>query len=80
MKEKPSLSSQDLRAHFISSEKENKTALDFRQKHLFDQRGFKDPYAWTLDEKDHLIGSYMMEIKLLGTPMYGQIIGQPYVS
>lgn len=40
--------------HLISSVKEKKKALDFRQKHFFDQRGFKDPYAWTLDEKDHL--------------------------
>ncbi|MGB7978752.1 MAG: GNAT family N-acetyltransferase [Chlamydiales bacterium] len=44
----------DLRGHLISSEKEKKAALDFRQKHFFDQRGFKDPYAWTLGEKDHL--------------------------
>jgi spectinomycin phosphotransferase len=44
----------DLRAHLISSEKEKKAALDFRQKHFFNQRGFQDPYAWTLNEKDHL--------------------------
>lgn len=44
----------DFRAHLISSEKEKKAALNFRQKHFFDQRGFKDPYAWTLDQKDHL--------------------------
>ena len=44
----------DLQARLISSEKEKKAALNFRQKHFFDQRGFKDPYAWTLDGKDHL--------------------------
>jgi spectinomycin phosphotransferase len=44
----------DPQAHLISSEKEKKKALDFRQKHFFGQRGFKDPYAWTLDDKDHL--------------------------
>lgn len=44
----------DLQARLVSSEKERKAALDFRQKHFFDQRGFTDPYVWTLDEKDHL--------------------------
>ena len=44
----------DIQARLTSSEKEKNKALDFRQKHFFDQRGFKDPYAWTLDEKDHL--------------------------
>lgn len=43
-----------IHVHLISSVKEKKKALDFRQKQFFDQRGFKDPYAWTLDEKDHL--------------------------
>jgi len=42
------------RVRLISSEREKKAALDFRQKHFFDQRGFKDPYTWTLNEKDHL--------------------------
>jgi len=41
-------------ARLVFLAKEKKTALDFRQKHFFDQRGFKDPYAWTLDEKNHL--------------------------
>jgi len=41
-------------ARLVFLAKEKKTALDFRQKHFFDQRGFKDPYAWTLGEKDHL--------------------------
>ncbi len=40
--------------HLIYSEQEKKKALHFRQKEFFDQRGFKDPYAWSLDAKDHL--------------------------
>lgn len=44
----------DLQARLISSEKEKKSALDFRQKHFFDRLNMQDPYAWTLDQKDHL--------------------------
>lgn len=44
----------ELRARLISSEREKKAAFDFRQKYFFDEREFKDPYAWALDEKDHL--------------------------
>lgn len=43
-----------LQIRLMSSEKEKKEALDFRQKQFFDRRGFQDPYAWTLDQKDHL--------------------------
>jgi GrpB-like predicted nucleotidyltransferase (UPF0157 family)/GNAT superfamily N-acetyltransferase len=38
----------------ISSEKERKEALEFRQKQFFDRIGIQDPYGWTLDQKDHL--------------------------
>src|SRR5579871_3534283 len=38
----------------MSSPKEKKEALDFRQKHFFDRLGIQDPYRWALDEKDHL--------------------------
>jgi ribosomal protein S18 acetylase RimI-like enzyme len=38
----------------VSSEKDKQEARTFRQTHFFDQRGFKDPYAWTVDAKDHL--------------------------
>lgn len=41
-------------AHLISSEKEKIAALDFRQKHFFDRLKIQDPYAWALDQKDHL--------------------------
>lgn len=44
----------DQQARLISSEKEKKAALDFRQKHFFDRRNIQDPYAWALDQKDHL--------------------------
>jgi len=43
-----------LQVRLVSSEKEKKKALDFRQKHFFDQRGVQDPYAWALEKKDHL--------------------------
>src|SRR5579863_6603751 len=43
-----------LQTRLVSSKKEKQEALDFRQKHFFDQRGFQDPYAWTLEDKDHL--------------------------
>ncbi|MCB1111181.1 MAG: GNAT family N-acetyltransferase [Chlamydiales bacterium] len=41
-------------ARLISSEKEKKAALDFRQKHFFDRLNIQDPYAWALDQKNHL--------------------------
>jgi spectinomycin phosphotransferase len=41
-------------ARLISSENEKKSALDFRQKHFFDRMNIQDPYAWALDQKDHL--------------------------
>jgi spectinomycin phosphotransferase len=44
----------DPKARLISSEKEKNAALDFRQKHFFDRLNIQDPYAWTLDQKDHL--------------------------
>jgi spectinomycin phosphotransferase len=44
----------DPQARLISSEKEKKAALDFRQKHFFDRLNIQDPYAWALDQKDHL--------------------------
>ncbi len=43
-----------LQIRLMSSEKEKKDALDFRQKHFFDRLGFQDPYAWALGQKDHL--------------------------
>ena len=43
-----------LQAHLMSSEKQRKEALDFRQKHFFDRLKIEDPYLWTLDKKDHL--------------------------
>jgi len=43
-----------LQIRLISSEKEKKEALDFRQKHFFDRLGFQDPYAGALGQKDHL--------------------------
>jgi GNAT superfamily N-acetyltransferase len=43
-----------LQIRLVSSKKEKQEALAFRQKHFFDQRGFPDPYAWTLEGKDHL--------------------------
>ena len=43
-----------LQIRLMSSEKEKKEALDFRQKHFFDRLGFQDPYAWALGQKDHL--------------------------
>jgi spectinomycin phosphotransferase len=44
----------DPHARLISSEKEKIAALDFRQKHFFDRLNIQDPYAWALDQKDHL--------------------------
>jgi|GEM_PF-278469 spectinomycin phosphotransferase len=44
----------DPQARLISSEKEKKAALDFRQKHFFDRLKIQDPYAWALNKKDHL--------------------------
>lgn len=44
----------DLQARLISSEKEKNAALNFRQKHFFDRLNIQDPYAWALDQKDHL--------------------------
>lgn len=41
-------------ARLISSKKEKDAALDFRQKHFFDRLKIQDPYAWALDQKDHL--------------------------
>jgi GNAT superfamily N-acetyltransferase len=38
----------------VASEKEKTEARAFRQKHFFDHLGFEDPYAWTLERKDHL--------------------------
>ena len=43
-----------LQIRLMSSEKEKQEALDFRQKHFFDRLGFQDPYAWALEQKDHL--------------------------
>lgn len=43
-----------LQARLISSDKEKKEAIDFRQKHFFDRLKIQDPYRWTLDQKDHL--------------------------
>lgn len=42
------------KARLISSEKEKNAALEFRQKHFFDRMNIQDPYAWALDQKDHL--------------------------
>ena len=44
----------DPQARLVSSEKEKIAALDFRQKHFFDRLKIQDPYAWALDQKDHL--------------------------
>ena len=44
----------DPQVRLISSEKEKNAALDFRQKHFFDRLNIQDPYAWALDQKDHL--------------------------
>ena len=44
----------DPQARLISSEKEKNAALDFRQKHFFDRLKIQDPYAWALDQQDHL--------------------------
>lgn len=44
----------DHQARLIFSEKEKIAALDFRQKHFFDRLNIQDPYAWALDQKDHL--------------------------
>jgi spectinomycin phosphotransferase len=43
-----------LQMRLVSSEKEKKEALDFRQKHFFDRLGIQDPYRWALDQKGHL--------------------------
>lgn len=43
-----------LQAHLMSSEKQKKEALDFRQRHFFDRLKIQDPYRWTLNQKDHL--------------------------
>lgn len=48
------LAFKSLQFKYISSEKDKKEALDFRQKHFFDQLKIQDPYRWTLDQKDHL--------------------------
>jgi GrpB-like predicted nucleotidyltransferase (UPF0157 family)/predicted GNAT family acetyltransferase len=45
---------QSLQVRLISSQKERKEALEFRQKQFFDRIGIQDPYGWTLDHKDHL--------------------------
>lgn len=56
----------DPQASLISSEKDKKVALDFRQKHFFDRLNIQDPYAWTLDEKDHLHWLLYDEDKVIG--------------
>lgn len=43
-----------MRVRLVASEREKKEAVDFRQKHFFDQLGFQDPYRWALEQKDHL--------------------------
>jgi ribosomal protein S18 acetylase RimI-like enzyme len=43
-----------LQIRLISTEKERKEALNFRQKHFFDRLGLQDPYAWALERKDQL--------------------------
>ncbi len=43
-----------LRVCLVSSPKDKKDAIDFRQKHFFDPKGFDDPYRENLDKKDHL--------------------------
>lgn len=43
----------NLQARLVSSQKEKKEAVDFRQKHFFDRLGFEDPYRWTLERVDH---------------------------
>jgi GNAT superfamily N-acetyltransferase len=55
-----------MKQKLISSEKEKKEALDFRQKHFFDRLGFQDPYRWTLDQKDHLHWLLYEEGKVIG--------------
>jgi GNAT superfamily N-acetyltransferase len=50
----------------MTSEKEKKEALDFRQKHFFDRLGLKDPYAWVLNEKEHLHWLLYEKEKLIG--------------
>jgi GNAT superfamily N-acetyltransferase len=47
------INKKSLQVRLISSEKEKKEALDFRQKHFFDRLGIQDPYRWALDKKDH---------------------------
>jgi GNAT superfamily N-acetyltransferase len=55
-----------IRAKIISSEKEKKEALDFRQKHFFDRLKIQDPYTWALDKKDHLHWLLYESDKLVG--------------
>lgn len=38
----------------VVSLKQKQIALDFRQRHFFDQAGFQDPYRSTLNHKEHL--------------------------
>jgi GNAT superfamily N-acetyltransferase len=54
----------------VSTAEDRKEALDFRQKHFFDMRGFEDPYRWTLEEKDHLHFLLFDAKKLIG---YAQV-------
>lgn len=56
----------DPQARLISSEKEKQAAFDFRQKHFFDRLNIQDPYAWALDQKDHLHWLLYYEGKVVG--------------
>ncbi len=44
----------NLQVRLISSEKEKKEALDFRQKHFFNKLKIQDPYRWALNQEGHL--------------------------
>lgn len=43
----------------ISSSSDQEKAIHFRQKHFFDERGFIDPYAWTIGHPNHV--HYMLK-------------------
>lgn len=46
-------SAEYLSIRICKTPEENKSAIAFRQKHFFDERGIQDPYAWTVGHENH---------------------------
>ena len=46
-------SDNELTVRICKTQEENKSAIEFRQKHFFDERGIQDPYVWTFGHENH---------------------------